>query len=71
MKEYLVIFAQLLCVGWLLRTMSKARGKLDEEELGWFDIRLGGKVPKPPKSTRKPPAPKVAAWPDEGRGPRA
>jgi len=68
MKEYLVIFAQLLCVGWLLRTMSKARGKLDEEELGWFDIRLGGKPPKPPKSSRTPPP---APRPGEGRGPHA
>ena len=72
MKEYLVIFAQLLCVGWLLRTMSKAGGKLDEEELGWFDIRVGSKAPKPPKSPRTPPPPpKSMAWPDEGRGPRA
>ncbi|MBB2485627.1 hypothetical protein H5407_10370 [Mitsuaria sp. WAJ17] len=74
MKEYLVIFAQLLCVGWLLRTMSKARGKLDEEELGWFDIRLGGKQPKQAKSPKTPPpAPKPAASDraGEGRGPRA
>lgn len=81
MKEYLVIFAQLLCVGWLLRTMSKARGRLDDEELGWFDIRLGGKAPKVPKAPKPPqgprmtppphPKPAAGARSSEGRGPHA
>lgn len=76
MKEYLVIFAQLLCVGWLLRTLSKARGRLDEEQLGWFDIREGSKPPKasrpskplkPPVAGGKPPA----GRPQQGKGPHA
>lgn len=56
MKEYLVIFAQLLCVGWLLRTLAQARGKPQDEQLGWFDIRFGGKPPKLPKQPPVPPA---------------
>lgn len=74
MKEYLVVFAQLLAVGWLLRTMSRARGRLDDEELGWFDIRLGSKPPKPGKGG-KPPANTASTTPAsvarEGRGPHA
>lgn len=72
MKEYLVVFAQLLCVGWLIKTMAKARGKLDEEQLGWFDIREGSKPPKqarPPKSGGMPPG--VGAQQGKGRGPHA
>ncbi len=83
MKEYLVIFAQLLCVGWLLRTLSRARGRLNEEQLGWFDIREGSKPPKasrtskppqPPKSAKPPPATDAASAgsrPQQGKGPHA
>ena len=74
MKEYLVVFAQLLAVGWLLRTLSKARGRLDEEELGWFDIRLGSKPPKPGKGGKPPGHPLTATKAPvarEGRGPHA
>lgn len=72
MKEYLVIFAQLLCVGWLLRTLSKAQGRLEDEQLGWFDIRLGSKPPKdarpaPPPAAGRPPA----ARSGKGKGPHA
>lgn len=83
MKEYLVVFAQMLAVAWLLKTLAQARGNPDKEELGWFDIRLGskpGKTPPPPKppgpnvspAGPKPPAPR-AAGPDRprGRGPHA
>ncbi len=76
MKEYLVIFAQLLCVGWLLRTLSKARGRLDGEQLGWFDIREGSKPPKASR-TSKPPKPPMAGGtpsagrPQQGKGPHA
>lgn len=59
MKEYLVIFAQMLCVGWLLRTMAQARGKPQDEQLGWFDIRVGGKPPKAPKAPKTPKQPPV------------
>ncbi len=71
MKEYLVVFAQMLAVAWLLKTLAKARGKVDEEELGWFDIRLGSKPGKSPPSP-KPPSPR-ATGPDrpQGRGPHA
>ena len=82
MKEYLVIFVQMLCVGWLLRTMAQARGKPEDEQLGWFDIRVGGKPPKTPKAPKVPPAPPAArkapgaVKPDPagraaGRGPHA
>lgn len=68
MKEYLVVFAQLLCVGWLLRTMSKAQGRLEDEQLGWFDIRVGS---KPAKGAKPAPPPPPAAKPGAGRGPHA
>lgn len=71
MKEYLVIFAQLLCVGWLLRTLSKAKGKLEDEQLGWFDIRVGAKSEKSDKANKAAPPTSPAAKPGAGRDPRA
>ena len=71
MKEYLVVFAQMLAVAWLLKTLAQAGGNPDKEELGWFDIRLGSKPGKNPPAP-KPPVPRTTGpGRPQGRGPHA